>query len=661
MYSIYYDALPLITYTCDQTGKCTYFNKAWKNYTGGKGSLDKSWELYVHPDEYEAVRCAWWIAVETSTAFQISCRLKRYDGQYLWHICRSEPVTNYSVIADDTMQWIGTCTEIEGHLELERLVKESNDIIEKQNFLLRNTLEQLPKGVAIVAPDTSTVLYANKKIEMLKVHDVYKCDNGISCEEWEGYHVAGEESATSESMKQALLNKIMLTGERVTLKHKDGHEKHLSVESSPVLDNSGNLVAYVMMYEDFDEKMEKQLHMDREREAIEANQFKSNFIANMSHEMRTPIHGILGITDILLQTDLNKQQICDIKTLNVCAENLRRLVDRILDLSKLEAGKMEIEQRVFSVKEIISETLMMSKGLLKQNKKNIVISEDTDYNIPSSLVGDPLRIRQIYTNIMNNAIKFTPPYGSILVKTTMGVGRNEMEDDVEKSVELICSITDTGVGIKKSHLKNLFKPFSQADSSTTRKHGGSGLGLSICKELITLMKGTISINSRIEEGTTVEFRIPLQESPVNFVDPVLMRNLRSSKRSIKERRQLGILLVEDNDVSRNIARRILVKSGYDNLELAENGEIAVMKFMERKFDVILLDCQMPVMDGFDTARNIRRMESSNGIKFKDRTRIYAFTASATQDDKNHCIESGMDLVILKPVNPQDLIATLDAV
>ena len=676
MYSIYYDALPLITYTCDHKGKCTYFNKAWTTYTDGKGTLTDGIEKYVHPDDLQDVKYAWWFAVESETLFQISCRLKRYDGKYIWHACRSEPITNYTEFAEDTIQWIGTCTDIEESLALQRKVEEKNDIIEKQNCLVANTLEQLPKGVAVVSADAEKILYANKILESFKVHELYKCNNGVSCQDWDGYHVAHADFANAEYMKQAILNKVMLTGERATLIHKDGHEKMVSVESSPVLDKSGEVVAYVMMCEDYDKKVEKQSNLQREREAIEANQFKSNFIANMSHEMRTPIHGIIGISEILIQTNLNEQQKCDLKTLKICAENLGRLVDRILDLSKLEAGKMEIEQRVFSLKDVISETVLMSKGLLKQNKKNIIIVDETDGDIPNSLVGDPTRIRQIYTNIMNNSIKFTSMNGSITIKTTVKKTNTQvekedtdMEMDVKKqsdsdmNVELLCSISDTGVGIKDEHLGRLFKPFSQADSSTTRKHGGSGLGLSICKELISLMKGEISISSAVGKGTTVSFRIPLQKSPVEFVDPTLIKDLKVSiQKTMVDRQKLRIMLVEDNEVSRHIAQRILIKSGYDNLESAENGEIAVRKFMDRKFDVILLDCQMPVMDGFDAARRMRQIEVAQGITtVESRTRIYAFTASATQDDKNHCIESGMDLVILKPVNPKDLIATLDLI
>lgn len=437
-----------------------------------------------------------------------------------------------------------------------------------------------------------------------------------------------------QARQQALAGKTILNT-RFRLRKKDGNYVWVESYTKPITDDVGKVVTIQTSARDITVQKEfEALLISAKEQAEAATKAKSQFLSTMSHEIRTPMNAVIGLTHLLLQNDPRQDQVDNLNLLKFSGENLLTIINDILDFSKIEAEKLTLEHIHFKLHDLVSTIVNIHST--KARDKGIRLDYDIDRDTPAVVQGDPVRLNQIITNLLSNAIKFTS-YGSVKLLI-----KSERNHDSRFKIRFV--VKDTGVGIPKEKLVTIFESFSQANNEITRKFGGTGLGLTISKRLADMMGGDITVESIVNKGSIFEFTIVMEEGQLSATSQADQHH---APGEISEKRK--VLLVEDNQVNQVVATSFLTNWNIA-VDCVDNGALAIKKIVSKGYDLVLMDLEMPEMDGYSATIAIRKMSDPY---FKN-IPILALTASAMSEVRDQALSSGMNDLLTKPFNPDEL-------
>ncbi len=534
--------------------------------------------------------------------------------------------------------------------------RKAREATEQENRKLSLVIEQSP----------SSVMVTNLDGQIEYVNPAFLHHTGYTVEELLGKNPRELQSgktprATFEAMWAALSRGEIWQGEFIN-QRKDGTEYTELATLAPIRNEKGRVTHYVAIKDDITERkrmsdeLEKHRHhleelvgirtaelQEAQQRAESASLAKSAFLANMSHEIRTPLNAIIGLTHLLGPGSQTPEHAERLRKIDASARHLLAIINDILDLSKVEAGKLRVENVDFELEEVLAG--VRDSLTDRAQEKGLSLSIVSHDGLPTRLNGDPLRLMQILLNLATNAVKFTS-HGNV----TLRVRR---DTEVPGPLSVRFEVSDTGIGMSEDQIQRLFQPFEQADVSTTRKYGGTGLGLAICRRLVELMRGTIGVNSVVGEGSTFWVTLPFGRA-ASYSEEAARSAISGSVRAVRADRSpedVRILLVEDDLINQEVASELLTTRGFV-VDVAANGALAVEMAGMVEYDAVLMDVQMPVMDGLTATRQLRLMDA-----YTQRP-ILAMTASAFAEDKEACINAGMDDFVSKPINPEAFFTTI---
>ncbi|KAF2088254.1 putative histidine kinase group protein-like protein, partial [Saccharata proteae CBS 121410] len=705
--------IPPMVWTTTPTGSHDWFSQRWYDYTGltVEESFGEGYRGQFHEDDMPETSKRWKHSLETGDPFETEYRCRRHDGEWRWMLGSAVPFRDEDC---KIVKWFGTCTDIHEQVEARQAARQTREQLLRVIEHARVTLWAINTDREVVLLEGS-LLHGddpgfNRGVVGQNIYDIFG-------------HRKGQPDF--DMLKDKI--EVVLDGKGTdeTLEMQDGNQRWYRTRLVPMwsmtrnagIEGESYVDGVIGVSMDITEIRERQFELRaQEKEnsklmanavaAKEASRMKSQFLANMSHEIRTPIAGVIGMSELLLDTNLDQEQ-------RDCAENVQRsanglltVINDILDLSKVESGRLDVEEVQFSLSVVIRDVnKMMAFAAVR---KNISYNSDIQPEIGRDLkvMGDPGRLRQILTNLLTNSIKFTS-------EGHVGLAAS-ITKDTKEVVSIRFEVEDTGIGIEEEVRQRLFKPFSQADSSTARRFGGTGLGLAISKNLVELMHGEIQLESKLGSGTKASFWIPFNKaqyqeegSPLvdlasipdrlqsdisvscgsseNYDPPPTPGNSGGKARraakhgrgqsapntlsgislnhalpedlmslSDEERKDIHVLVVEDNQVNQQIALKTIKKQGF-SVNAVWNGKEALEYLLKESTpkhpmpNIILMDVQMPIMDGYRATHTIRTQEPYKNNPGISNIPIVAMTASAIQGDKEKCQQAGMDDYLSKPV------------
>jgi PAS domain S-box-containing protein len=644
------DALPQLVWSAGPDGACDYFSRQWTQHTGIPEAdlLGWQWLKVLHPDDREPTRKLWTDSVAGRGPYDVEYRVRRLDGEYRWFKTRGVPIRDCEGVI---FKWFGTCTDMTTSKQLEEELRQANS---------RLDLAVRGSNVGIFEVDLRDGDYIGGRAHFINLWEQLGNQPPESSVESTADSTAWMASLHPDD-RDRVLSEIRAQLAGVTndyhvayrARHRDGSDRWMLVRGTIIRDESGKAVRVTGSRVDVTELKQIENELRQAKEAAEsANHAKDEFLANVSHEIRTPMNAIIGMTELALDTPLTNDQRQILKTVKSAGDNLLGLINDLLDFSKIEAGKLELDISEFSLCAALSDTLRALK--VRADAKGVDFSWDVRPEVPDSLVGDAGRLRQVLLNLVGNAVKFTDA-GKVSVRVDVA---DAARDGL---VALRFTVTDTGIGIPQEKQQRIFRAFEQEDTSTTRKYGGTGLGLTIAARLVDLMGGAISVDSQPGEGSTFAFTACFQ-SPAEPVDNVAALKKCAADALPREQapmpaRSLRVLVAEDNEFNAQLIEQLLIRRGH-LVSLAHDGRGALALLLgDSTFDLLILDIHMPELDGFEVARAIRRGECDT----RKHLPIIALTARSRNADREQCLAAGMDDFLTKPFRAEDLWAVVDAV
>ncbi len=596
-----------------------YYSPRFKEMIGyGIGEIAdrlEEWSQRVHPDDMAKTRAVLdaYMAGELPN-YEVSFRFRHKNGRYLWVLSRGVAVRDG---AGAPVRMVGTLTDITKRVELEAQLQQFKHVLDEH-------------AIVSMSDVAGNITYANERFCTL---------SGYPRDELIGRnHRILKSGVHSDALYQDLWLTIsqgrVWRGE-ICNRARDGRLYWVLATIAPILDEEGLPHQYISIRADITRNKEIEADLRQAKEAAEAaSRAKSQFLANVSHEIRTPMNGVLGMIDLALATELDDEQRDYLDTAHASADILLDIINDILDLSKIEAGRLDIHPDAVDIHALLTDLIRAFEPRCRS--KALQLTLRVDENLPGLIEVDSTRLRQILINLLGNAIKFTDTGGVVLDVHPVGD-------------TLRFGVRDTGIGIPPDKQTEIFQAFSQADGSITRKFGGTGLGLTISRRLVELMGGFIGLMSTPGQGSEFFFTLPLRPAsgPRAAAEP-------DPAPASGQRHEGRILLAEDNPINQKLVVSLLTKAGY-GIATALTGREALDRLAQEPFDLVLMDMQMPDLDGIEATRLIRQRERASGAR---PIPIIAITANAYASDRARCLEAGMNDFITKPLARDALLATL---